>query len=224
MTKAKWVATRIVRVSAVLTIASGAALATGNATLNIGCKEAISQAELAAANRKWTPTRADPTSPVVSISTSMNYAKAALLGPVFSHPKIGELTFKDVAGANVCEVKSNGHPADVVLKDLQKKFDGDQPPPTEPPSALEAAQSRLDADSAASAPATSIQPMTNSDVLALVKAGLGAEVITAKIKTSRDAFDTSAAALTELKADGVPESVMLAMVNATQKNPLPEPR
>ncbi|MGH9417865.1 MAG: hypothetical protein ACRD01_14685 [Terriglobales bacterium] len=204
-------------------------MATGNATLNVGCKEAISQAELAAANRNWGTTRPDPTSPVLNISTGMNVAKAVLLGPLFSHPKTGELTFSDVGGANVCEVKSKGHPADVVLKDLEKKFEDDQPPPTDypppfPPPVAEVGRSNLVADSAPNSPPASAQPMTNGDVLALVKAGLAAEIIIAKIEASRDAFDTSAIALTQLKADGVPDSVMLAMVKAKQPNPAPKPQ
>ena len=42
--------------------------------------------------------------------------------------------------------------------------------------------------------------LTNRDVMELIKAGLSAEVVVAKIKTSPTSFDTSAAALQELKA------------------------
>jgi hypothetical protein len=49
----------------------------------------------------------------------------------------------------------------------------------------------------------------------MIKAGLSAEVVIAKIKTSPASFDTSPAALQELKAAGVPDSVILAIVQPT---------
>lgn len=55
-------------------------------------------------------------------------------------------------------------------------------------------------------------PVTNNDVLEMVKSGLGADVIVAKIKASLGKFDTSPAALTELKSARVPDAVILAMV------------
>lgn len=57
--------------------------------------------------------------------------------------------------------------------------------------------------------------LTNRDVVAMVEAGLGAEILIAKINTSRCAFDTSPASLRELKDAGVPESVMLIMVRSS---------
>jgi len=59
--------------------------------------------------------------------------------------------------------------------------------------------------------------LTNKDVLDMMKAGLTADVIVAKIKSSETNFDTSPNALAELKAANVPDSVMLAMV----KGPAP---
>jgi hypothetical protein len=56
--------------------------------------------------------------------------------------------------------------------------------------------------------------LTNKDVTELVKAGLSSEVIVAKIKNSGSTFDTSPAALRELKDAGVPEAIILAMVQA----------
>ena len=56
--------------------------------------------------------------------------------------------------------------------------------------------------------------LTNSDVVAMVKAGIGAEIIVAKIKTSSCSFDTSPAALKQLKDASVPDSVVLTMVQA----------
>jgi Protein of unknown function (DUF2846) len=57
-------------------------------------------------------------------------------------------------------------------------------------------------------------PLANNDVVSMAKAGLSADVIIAKVETSECAFDTSPAALEKLKAAGVPESVILAMVKA----------
>lgn len=54
--------------------------------------------------------------------------------------------------------------------------------------------------------------LTNKDVLDMMKAGLAADIIVAKIKSSRTNFDTSPGALAELKAANVPDSVILAMV------------
>lgn len=54
--------------------------------------------------------------------------------------------------------------------------------------------------------------LTNKDVVEMMKAGLAPDIIVAKIKSSETNFDTSPAALAELKAANVPDSVMLAMV------------
>ncbi len=62
-------------------------------------------------------------------------------------------------------------------------------------------------------PATVSTSLTNKDVSDMVKAGLTSEVIIAKIKSSATSFDTSPAALAELKAANVPDAVILAMVN-----------
>lgn len=187
-----------------------------NAVLNVSCTEAISQAELQAANRKWTPMRPDPNAPVLNISTSANFAKDVILGPMFSHPKTGELTFDSSAGPNVCEISSNGHPADVVLKDLKNKFETAEPvQPGMPAASAQASQPpALPRADASKAP---LQAMTNADVLALAKAGLPAEVILAKIRTASDNFDTSTSALAQLKGAGVADSVILAMVEAQSK-------
>jgi hypothetical protein len=63
-------------------------------------------------------------------------------------------------------------------------------------------------------PQPSDAKLTNKDVLDMVKAGLAPAVVVAKIKGSASGFDTSPAALQELKAAGVPDEVMLAMVQA----------
>ena len=54
--------------------------------------------------------------------------------------------------------------------------------------------------------------LTNKDVLDMMKAGLTADVIVAKIKSSETNFDTTPNSLAELKAANVPDNVMLAMV------------
>jgi hypothetical protein len=56
--------------------------------------------------------------------------------------------------------------------------------------------------------------LTNGDVVGMVKAGIGAEIIIAKIKTAPCSFDTSPAALKDLKDGGTPDGVVLAMVQA----------
>ena len=61
--------------------------------------------------------------------------------------------------------------------------------------------------------------LTNNDVLEMLKSGLSAEIVIAKIKNSPSKFDTSPAALQELKAANVPEAVMLAMVQASTAAP-----
>jgi hypothetical protein len=61
---------------------------------------------------------------------------------------------------------------------------------------------------------TSAAPLTNDEVVSMVKSGLSADVIIAKVETSECAFDTSPSALEKLKAAGVPETVILAMVRA----------
>lgn len=55
--------------------------------------------------------------------------------------------------------------------------------------------------------------LTNKDVTDMLKAGLTTEVVVAKIKSSPTNFDTSPAALADMKAANVPDAVILAMVN-----------
>lgn len=54
--------------------------------------------------------------------------------------------------------------------------------------------------------------LINKDIVEMMKAGLAADIIVAKIKSSETSFDTSPAALAELKAANVPDTVILAMV------------
>jgi hypothetical protein len=56
-------------------------------------------------------------------------------------------------------------------------------------------------------------PLLNKDIIELTRAGLSADVIVAKIKSSPTHFDTSPTALSELKAAGVADTIILAMVN-----------
>lgn len=67
--------------------------------------------------------------------------------------------------------------------------------------------------------ASSEAELTNNDILGMAKAGLPADVIIAKIQASTCAFDTSPAALEKLKAAGVPDSVILKMVNSPKTQP-----
>lgn len=52
----------------------------------------------------------------------------------------------------------------------------------------------------------------NADVVKLVKAGLSAETIEARIASSETAFDTSTDALVALAGEGVPDRVIRAMI------------
>jgi Protein of unknown function (DUF2846) len=56
--------------------------------------------------------------------------------------------------------------------------------------------------------------LTNKDIADMHRSGLSADVIIAKIKAGPCSFDTSPAALQGLKAEKVPDNVILAMVNA----------
>jgi hypothetical protein len=58
-------------------------------------------------------------------------------------------------------------------------------------------------------------PLGNADVLALVKAGLAPDVVIAKIKSSPCNFETTPVALEQLKAGGVPDAVLVVMLDAT---------
>lgn len=68
-------------------------------------------------------------------------------------------------------------------------------------------------------PQTAAAPLTNRDVLEMLKAGLTADVVVAKIKSATASFDTSPTALAELKAANVPDNVILAMVNGPAPSP-----
>lgn len=60
------------------------------------------------------------------------------------------------------------------------------------------------------------QVLTNKDVIEMVKAGISEELIVAKIRSSRTEFDTSPMGLKELKSAGVPDSLVLVMLNPQQ--------
>jgi hypothetical protein len=64
-------------------------------------------------------------------------------------------------------------------------------------------------------PAPSVRAqLTNKDVLDLHRAGLPEQVLVAKIKSTQTNFDTSPPQLKELKAAGLADAVILAMVEA----------
>ncbi len=56
--------------------------------------------------------------------------------------------------------------------------------------------------------------LSNSDIVSMTKVGLPSDVLVAKIKSSISKFDTSPAALSQLKTSGVADGVILAMVQA----------
>jgi hypothetical protein len=61
--------------------------------------------------------------------------------------------------------------------------------------------------------------LTNNDILDMHKAGLPPNVLVAKIKTSQCGFDTSPSQLKQLKAEGLTDAVILAMVEAPAGQP-----
>jgi len=63
-------------------------------------------------------------------------------------------------------------------------------------------------------PKSNAKPLTNGDVVDMLKVGLSPEIVIAKINASACAFDTSPAALKVLKSTTVPDAVILAMVQA----------
>lgn len=73
----------------------------------------------------------------------------------------------------------------------------------------------------AAARAQAARRLTDADVIALEKAGLAPAVILAKIQASPAVFDTSVKALAELHAEGVPQSVILAMIQKPVAPPAP---
>jgi hypothetical protein len=58
------------------------------------------------------------------------------------------------------------------------------------------------------------KPLTNKDVVGMVKEGLNSSVIVKAIQANESDFDVSPPALTQLKADGVGQDVMEAMLDA----------
>ena len=62
-------------------------------------------------------------------------------------------------------------------------------------------------------------PLSNKDVVEMLKTGLTPEIVIAKIGSSKCDFDTSPATLKELKIANVPDAVILAMVKAPPKTP-----
>ena len=69
-------------------------------TLKSQCDKLIVKAEVLTAHHKWWAERPDPNAPVLNIRTHANFAKDFLLplGAVFSHEKVGALTFEDQNG------------------------------------------------------------------------------------------------------------------------------
>src|SRR6185295_7797584 len=62
--------------------------------------------------------------------------------------------------------------------------------------------------------AQDIAPLTNSDVVTMIRAKLPSLLIIEKINTSSCLFDTFPSVLAELKYKGVPDDVLMAMVKA----------
>src|SRR5690348_9922839 len=61
------------------------------------------------------------------------------------------------------------------------------------------------------------QPLTNADVVKMVKSGLPASVVSNAIQANDTDFDVSANGLIALQKAGVPQAVMDAMISASSK-------
>ncbi len=67
-------------------------------------------------------------------------------------------------------------------------------------------------------------PLTNKDVVAAARAQGSPETIIQKLKASSTQFDTSPAALTQIRAAGVPDSVIVEMVLGSNLKAAPAPQ
>jgi hypothetical protein len=70
-------------------------------------------------------------------------------------------------------------------------------------------------------PKSNAKPLTNVDVVDMLKAGLSQEIVIEKMNTSACEFDTSPGALKVLKTANVPDAVILAMVQGHSGSTLP---
>jgi hypothetical protein len=66
------------------------------------------------------------------------------------------------------------------------------------------------------------QTLTTGDIIGLTKAGLGEEVLLALIEVHRPVFPVDADTMKMLKAAGVPQNVIVAMVRSGREAPLVE--
>jgi hypothetical protein len=73
----------------------------------------------------------------------------------------------------------------------------------------------------AGARSTAEDMLTNESVIGMVKAGLGEGIIVQKIRASARKFDTSTDGLLKLKAAGVPDKVIEAMIGGAPPAPAP---
>ncbi len=67
------------------------------------------------------------------------------------------------------------------------------------------------------------KPLTNADIISMVKAGLAESTIVLDIQLSSTDFDTSPPELISLKSHGVPQKVLDAMLTAGSAKPIPPP-
>ncbi|MDN3513038.1 MAG: DUF4410 domain-containing protein [Candidatus Brocadia sp.] len=66
------------------------------------------------------------------------------------------------------------------------------------------------------------ETITNETIVTMVKAGLGEELISSKIKTSQNQFDVSTESILKLKKEGVSEKIIKIMLDASIKLDTPE--
>lgn len=66
------------------------------------------------------------------------------------------------------------------------------------------------------------ETITNDTIVTMVKAGLGEELISSKIKTSQNTFDVSTESIIKLKKEGVSENIIKTMLDVSTKSGTPE--
>lgn len=66
------------------------------------------------------------------------------------------------------------------------------------------------------------ETITNDTIVTMVKAGLGEELISSKIKTSQNQFDVSTESILKLKREGVSENIIKTMLDVSTKSDTPE--
>ena len=162
---------------------------------------------------------------VVSADTQKAFVEASSSSNLVALLKKGEVVSMilriSTSGEDCCRIvlpTQNGLTGYVLCKALSSTSSANQITGTGP---IETAPGIIVRTEPAATPvAGNLRSLSNSDISEMSSAGLPAEVLIAKIKSSACAFDTAPTSLKNLKAVGVPDKVILAMIEA----PVGQPR